>query len=77
MEQWVNSGFFVFNKRIFENINPTEDLEKEVFKRLYEKGEIIAFKNFGFWKGMNTFKDTQELNEYWKNKSAKWKKWMD
>ena len=67
MDEWINGGYMVLNKRIFEYINEGDDLEKEVFKKLVAEGEIYAFKHDGFWKSMNTFKDVQELNELWKN----------
>jgi len=50
-------------------------IEDEVFKFLATQNEIAAFKHEGFWEGMNTFKDTQKLNEIWEKGEAKWKKW--
>ena len=75
MNEWINGGFMILNKKIFEYIAEGNELEEEVFKKLVEKNELCAFKHEGFWKGMNTFKDTQELNNLWENGNAKWKIW--
>jgi len=66
MKEWVNGGYFIFNKKIFDFINPCEELEKEVFNRLAEKKELVAYRHNGFWKSMNSLKDAVELNEMFK-----------
>ncbi len=73
LDHWINGGFFVFNKRIFNYIKDNYDLEKETFEELVKEKQICAFKHNGFWKCMNTFKDTIELNELWKKNKAPWK----
>ena len=51
------------------------ELEDNVFRKLAEIKQISAFKHEGFWKSMNTLKDTQELNEMWENGETPWKVW--
>jgi len=72
---WVNGGFFVFNKAIFNYINEGDDLEKEVFEKLAFHKEIYGFKLNNFWQCMDTYKDTLALNEAWENSQAPWKLW--
>lgn len=73
---WFNGGFFVFDRKIFDYLDIGE-LENEVFERLVQENQIIAYKHDGFWKCMNTFKDTQELNKLWNEHNAPWKVWRD
>ncbi|MFH1275553.1 MAG: glucose-1-phosphate cytidylyltransferase [Candidatus Woesearchaeota archaeon] len=73
-KMWFNGGFFVFNKRIFDYLHQGE-LEKEVFETLSFEKQIVAHHHEGFWKCMNTFKDSQDLNEHWKKGTAQWKVW--
>ncbi|MBU0628032.1 MAG: NTP transferase domain-containing protein [Nanoarchaeota archaeon] len=73
LDHWINGGFFVFNKRIFDYLKDNCDLETDAFKALVKEKQITAFKHDGFWKCMNTFKDTMELNELWDNDKAPWK----
>ena len=75
LDHWINGGFFIFNKKIFDYIQDDYDLEKETFEELVREKQIIAFKHNGFWKCMNTFKDTMELNELWDSNAAPWKIW--
>jgi len=74
LNHWFNGGFFVFNKQIFDYLGKGE-LENEVFEFLAKENQIVAHKHDGFWKCMNTFKDTQELNELWAKDDAPWKIW--
>ncbi len=66
MSEWVNGGYFLFEKRVLEFLGEGKDLEKEVFEELSKKKEIVAFRHAGFWKSMNTMKDHLELNELFK-----------
>jgi len=71
LEHWINGGYFVFNKTIFNYMKEGWDLEKEIFKVLAKDRQIFAFKHNGFWKSMNTLKDVMELNEMWKKNELK------
>lgn len=75
LDHWINGGFFVFNKQIFKYLKKGIELEKEVFEQLVKENQVLAFKHEGFWKCMNTFKDTLELNKIWEEDKAKWNLW--
>jgi glucose-1-phosphate cytidylyltransferase len=72
--EWINGGFFVFERKIFEYLDDDCVLEKEPFERLAAEGELMAYRHDGFWKCMDTFKDNVEMNEIW-NAGAPWKVW--
>ena len=76
LNQWINGGFFVFSKKIFNFINENDVLEKRPFELLAEKKEIAAYKLKDFWDCMDTFKDMQLLNNLWKENKAPWKVWQ-
>jgi len=61
-EHRINAGFFAFDKRVFE-LWDGEDLEREVLPRLSEAGELYAFDHHGFWKSMDTYKESLDLTE--------------
>ena len=75
LNQWINGGFFVFNKEIFGFISDDDILEKRPFEILANKKEIAAYKFRDFWDCMDTFKDMQLLNKLWKEQKAPWKIW--
>ncbi|MEO7144089.1 MAG: sugar phosphate nucleotidyltransferase [Bryobacteraceae bacterium] len=57
---WINAGFFVFDKKIFDFWEGT-DLETDVLPGAARAGTLYAYKHHGFWKSMDTSKDQQEL----------------
>jgi glucose-1-phosphate cytidylyltransferase len=71
---WINGGFFVFRNEIFSYINPGDELVRQPFKRLIDKGALLAHKCTSFWQCMDTFKDKQCLEELNQGK-APWKVW--
>lgn len=75
LEHWINGGFFVINKKIFDYIKKGMELEDDVFRKLAKERNIAAFKHKGFWKSMNTLKDVKELNDMWKTDEISWKVW--
>ncbi len=75
LDHWINGGFFVINKKIFNYLKSGWELENQVFNELVKEKKIAAFKHKGFWKSMNTLKDNMDLNELWKKNEAGWKVW--
>jgi glucose-1-phosphate cytidylyltransferase len=76
LKDWVNAGFFVFERKVFDYLqgDDTIDLEKETLGRLAQEGQLMIYKHEGFWASMDTFKEAQTLNELW-DKGAPWKVW--
>jgi glucose-1-phosphate cytidylyltransferase len=72
---WMNGGFFIFRKEIFDDISNGEELVNEPFGRLIEREELITYKNTGFWAAMDTFKDKQMLDEMFSRGDAPWEVW--
>ncbi len=76
-EGWINGGFFVFKKEIFEFLNNDSDvLEKEPLEQVAKKGELMTYRHRNFWKCMDTLKDKQELQILWEKGNPPWKKWI-
>jgi glucose-1-phosphate cytidylyltransferase len=75
LKHWINGGFFVFTKGVFDYLADTADLEKEMLPLLAKKRQVKAYKLHDFWRSMNTYQDTLSLNELWHNDDAPWKIW--
>ena len=75
LDYWINGGFMVINERIFDYIKEGYDLEKEVFRDAVNNNDIQAFRYNGFWRCMNTLKESIELNNLWNSNKALWKIW--
>lgn len=72
---WINGGFLVFNKQIFEYLDADCILEKDPMERLANDGELKAFLHDGFWVGMDTYKEYEMLNDIWNNGNVPWRVW--
>jgi glucose-1-phosphate cytidylyltransferase len=67
-EHWINAGFFVMNKAVFDN-GDGKNLERDVFPALARKGKLFAYQHDGFFKSMDTYKDQQELEPMFADRS--------
>jgi glucose-1-phosphate cytidylyltransferase len=66
---WINGGFMVLNKKIFKFLkNDQTYLEKEPLEKLSGKGQLYAFKHYGFWQCMDTLRDKEILEKIIKKK---------
>ncbi len=75
LDQWVNGGFFVFNRDIFDYLTEDDVLETDSFQRLVAASQLHAFRFEGDWLCMDTYKDHLKLNELWATGHAFWKVW--
>jgi glucose-1-phosphate cytidylyltransferase len=75
MNDLTPGGYFVFNRSIFDWLDGECILEHEPLSRLAQAGELALFPHEGFWMCMDTFKEAQVLNEYWKSGNHPWKTW--
>jgi len=76
-QSWINGGFFVFEKEIFDYIKNGDStiLERNPFETLAKERKLTAFKHKGFWHPMDTLRDKRHLEKLWTSGDALWKKW--
>lgn len=75
MDGWVNAGFFIFEPKIFEYLDEDCVLEAEPLAKLAADGQLAAYRHTGFWQPMDTFRESNFLNELWNSNDAPWKNW--
>lgn len=72
---WVNGGFMIVEKEIFDHIKGSEDiLEENVLAKLASKGLLNSYKHNGFWQSMDTLRDKEYLENLIFHKRMPWKK---
>lgn len=74
---WINGGYFVFKQKIFEYIQPGEDLVDQPFQRLIDERQLMTIHHTGFWACMDTFKERQQLEDLWSKGAAPWQVWLN
>jgi glucose-1-phosphate cytidylyltransferase len=75
LDQWINGGFFIFEPGIFEYLTEDCVLEAEPLESLARDGQLMAYHHEGFWQPMDTFRESQELNNLWNKNEAPWRNW--
>ncbi len=76
-EYWINGGFFVLNKKIFNYLNDGEELVEEPFQRLIKEKKLYSIQYEGFWAAMDTYKDKKKLDDLYQSGEQPWMIWKD
>ena len=71
---WINGGFFVFCRRVFDYVRKGEDLP-ETLNRLIADRELLAYKYDGFWAPLDTIKDRERLEGLVRGGGSVWQVW--
>lgn len=71
---WINGGYFVFRREIFDYLHPGEELVLEPFNRLIKAGKLMAYRYEGFWRAMDTLRDRQVLEEMLERGETPWRR---
>jgi glucose-1-phosphate cytidylyltransferase len=73
----VNGGYMVCEHRMFDYLpdDPAVMLERQPMEKLVRDGQLNAYQHEGFWQPMDTYQETQHLNQLWADGKAPWKVW--
>jgi glucose-1-phosphate cytidylyltransferase len=71
---WINGGYFLFRREIFDYMNDGEELVNEPFGRLIAEDQLMAYKYEGFWRAMDTLRDRQVLEDLVEHGKMPWLK---
>jgi len=74
VDHWINGGYFIFRKTIFDYIRPGEELVVEPFARLAAKKLLWTKRYDGFWQSMDTFKDKIKFDRMWGQRDMPWQR---
>jgi glucose-1-phosphate cytidylyltransferase len=70
---WINGGYFIMRREIFDYMREGEELVVEPFKRLIEDDLLMAYKHEGFWRAMDTLRDRQILEDMVEHGRMPWR----
>ncbi|NQU17433.1 MAG: glucose-1-phosphate cytidylyltransferase [Candidatus Saganbacteria bacterium] len=78
-EEFINGGYFVLNKKIFEYLSDDDDcvFERNPLEKLALDGQLKVFRHTDYWQCVDTLRDLELLNNIWNNEKAKWQVWND
>lgn len=75
---WINGGFFVCNKEVFDYISDGDDsviFERGPLENMVKDNQLYSYKFDGFWKCMDTLRDKTQFCDMWSSGDAPWKVW--
>jgi glucose-1-phosphate cytidylyltransferase len=72
---WLNGGYFVLRREIFDFMEPGDELVDAPFHRLLQADKLLGFRHGGFWAPMDTLKDRQSLNQMFESGERPWAVW--
>ena len=74
---WISGGFFVLEYPVFDYIEPDDMtvFEQSSMPRLAADGQLAAYRHRGFWFPMDTLRDKNRLEAWWKTQNPPWKVW--
>ncbi len=74
--KWVNGGYFVLEPKVLNFIEDESTIwEKEPLENLTNEGQLAAYRHTGFWHPLDSLRDKNQLEGYWKSGNAPWKIW--
>ena len=61
---WVNTGFYVFNNEIFDEIpkNKFASLETNIFPKLVDRGKLFGYFYNGYWTDVGRPEDYEKVS---------------
>jgi glucose-1-phosphate cytidylyltransferase len=74
LEDYVNIGFMVFEKKIFDYLGQDGMIE-DVFIDLARDKQLVMYQHDGFFHAMDTYRDYEDLNKMWQEGKHPWEIW--
>jgi glucose-1-phosphate cytidylyltransferase len=73
---WINGGYMILRREIFDYLEEGDELVQEPFQRLIKKNLLITYRYEGFWAPMDTLKDQQHLESLHEAGRPAWALWQ-
>ncbi len=71
---WVNASCYIFSDKALESLSG-EELNEVYMEKMAEKEQVHIYRHEGFWRPVETMRDSVALEEMWEEASAPWKVW--
>lgn len=75
LKDFINGGFFVFDKEFFNYLDEDCVLEREPFVKIVEDKQMVLYNHEGFWFAVDTYKDYLEINDIYNKNIKSWMVW--
>jgi glucose-1-phosphate cytidylyltransferase len=72
---WINGGYFMLRREVFDVMEPGDELVEAPFERLIAAGRLHAVRYEGFWGPLDTLRDLEHLETLAATGQAPWMAW--
>jgi glucose-1-phosphate cytidylyltransferase len=72
---WINGGFFILKKEIFDYIEQGEELVYEPFARLIAQKQLLTHQHRGFFASIDTLKEKMMFDDMFARGDTPWTVW--
>lgn len=72
---WLNGGFFVLDREIFDHIGDGEELVEQPFGRLMAQDRLYTMRHEGFWACLDTYKEKMAFDDMCAVGDLPWQVW--
>jgi glucose-1-phosphate cytidylyltransferase len=73
---WINGGYMILRREIFDYLEEGDELVEEPFQRLVKLNLLRTYRYQGFWAPMDTLKDQQHLESLYETGRPAWAIWQ-
>ena len=73
-QAWVNASCYIFSVNAVEALSG-EELNEAFMKKTAEKEKVHTYRHHGFWRPVETMRDSVALETLWEDGKAPWKVW--
>lgn len=76
-EGFINGGFFVLKREVFDYLEEGEEcvFERGPMEKLARDNELMVYYHNGYWHCMDTVRDKDMLDQEWQKEKPSWKVW--
>lgn len=75
LDGWINIGFMILDPKALDFFTEDCVLESGPLAAMAATGELASHRHAGFWQPMDTFRESQILNNLWNLGRAPWRNW--
>ena len=74
---WVNGGYYVLERKVFDYLQADDacEFERGALERLSREGQLMMYPHDGFWHCMDDKRDLASLNRLWDLGERPWALW--
>jgi glucose-1-phosphate cytidylyltransferase len=73
LNYFINAGFFVINPEALKYVTSMNTFwENQPIFKIIQNKNLHCYIHNGFWKNLDTYKDSLILNKIWKKNKKKW-----